>query len=457
MVHRVLSGIGLAFASLSITLAGAPLAAAGVIALGAGLVLLSYPVLGAATLVGMAQTDGLFGRIDAFLPMSSFKLLSAGLLAVLIVTANRNPALLGRPRPSLPILATMLFAVWLAFSHLMAVDMDAGQDHLKGFLLTLLVVPFVALTVTRRRHLFLMAAIVVASGAISAAAVLLESKMGIRLAAAVDPSEMAAWQGELRSAGASAYNPTTAAHLVLVSAIMAIVMALRDARWRWFWALGAACCLAGLGLMGARSAILGLAVGLVAIGWTQRRHRLFPMFCMGAVAAVLAVLPFVPASLWERFAAVLDLFGDSGTGDRTLLRRLSYNLIGLDLWMQHPILGVGPGGFPELYAGPEYRWYPGRLPDPRQLHNSYMEVLAETGIVGLLLFVTACFGAARLALRAGSGAGETAALAQACGMALLAFLVASLFMPNEDNKYMWILVALCCRAAWIHRTEEAGP
>lgn len=430
--------------------------AAGAVALIGGIIMLGAPVLGAYALVAMSHLDGIMGLVDKHLPVSTFKLMTAAVLAVLMVTARNNPALLGRPRPSVPMLLTMLFAGWLCFSHVMSDHMDAGRSHTVGFLSTLLLVPIVALTVNRVAHLRWMALILVGSGVVSAGLVVLEAKFGMRLLPALAPEEVAAWQGEVRSAGASAYNPTTAAHLMLVSLLVGAVLTLwdRSVMWRALWACGTLACLAALWLMGARSAILGLGVAGCMILWSVRHSRYLPLAGILAVAAGLAALPFVPDSLWERFAVVVDFLDGGNTSDRTLLRRLSYNLIGVELWLQNPLVGIGPGAFPDLYAGPDFRWYPGREQAPRQLHNSYMEVLTETGVIGLALFLGVVLGAWRMALGAMSGTSEAAVFARALATAMAAFLVASLFMPNEDNKYLWILVALCVRAAWIAQQDH---
>jgi O-antigen ligase len=62
---------------------------------------------------------------------------------------------------------------------------------------------------------------------------------------------------------------------------------------------------------------------------------------------------------------------------------------------EHPLLGVGPGNYKVHYMDPDYRWMPGRGVVPRQLHNMYLEVATETGVVGFVLFAGMLF----LALR----------------------------------------------------------
>lgn len=150
---------------------------------------------------------------------------------------------------------------------------------------------------------------------------------------------------------------------------------------------------------------------------------------------------------------------EQGT-DRTLLRRLSYNLIGLHLLAENPVLGIGPGNYPQYYAGEEFRWFPGREPEPRRLHNTYMEVATELGVVGGLLFAAVMGSALRAGVRAAAaGIAGLSVFARALAYGFSAFLIASLFMPNADTKFMWILPALCVAARHLsleEGAEEAG-
>ncbi len=452
----ITGGLGLAGAAALAAVAGVLLPAVLFVLSVGALVMLAAPVLSAYALVGLAQMDGIALLVDRHLPLSMFKLLSAALLATLLVTLRTNPMLQQRPRLSMPLLATLLFAIWIVISHLLSPWMDAGSDHTKGFLSTLLLVPFIGLTVATGGQLRVMALVIAVSGAISAMLMVGEARLGIDLLPAANPDDIAAWQGEVRPAGASAYNPTTASHLLLASLVLSLVLAIEDRRWRWIWAGCALICTMGLPMTGSRSAILGFGFAMLLIGWHNRRHPRFPLAVVLTVLAGLAALPFVGDAIWERFQVLAGLFDGGNTSDRTLLRRMSYNLIGWELWTRHPVTGVGPGAYPSLYAGDEFRWYPGRRAQPRQLHNSYMEVMVEMGVIGLMLFLGAVMGAAGMALKAARAGGEMAGFARAFGTAMLAFLLSSLFMPNEDNKYLWILVALCCKAAWLAGRERAA-
>ena len=62
--------------------------------------------------------------------------------------------------------------------------------------------------------------------------------------------------------------------------------------------------------------------------------------------------------------------------------RLQQYLIGLDLFFQHPLFGIGGANF--IYHATEYG-----LPRPMPLHSVYIALLAETGLPGFLLYTAA--------------------------------------------------------------------
>lgn len=441
---------------LASVLTGRPLVAlAAIPAAIAAMWLLLHPFAGIAILTAFSQLDGFALILSKALPLSAFKLLTALTLLAIIIEAARRGLWSGRPRPSPVVTLSLCFACWLIVSYLMSDYRAEGRAHLIGFLSTILLVPMVALTATTYRRVRLLVLIVALSGAVSAALVILETLTGIRIIPHADPADIAAWRGQIRSAGASAYNPTTAAHMVTASSFIWIVLALEGRHRRGLCAALALLCVVALAMMAARSAILAFGLTGLVLAWRYRRHRLFPLGVALGLMLSVAALPFVPQTTAQRFMAV---FEGANTSDRTLLRRMSYNLIGLEQVARHPVAGIGPGAYPTVYASHEYRWYPGREQDRRQLHNSYMEVAAETGLVGLALFVAVLLAGFRAALRtarssdgaaparglrdATGGDPQRAALARGLCYGFGAFLVASLFMPNEDTKYMWLLAIL---------------
>lgn len=119
---------------------------------------------------------------------------------------------------------------------------------------------------------------------------------------------------------------------------------------------------------------------------------------------------------------------------------------------QNPIQGVGVGNFQT--SSVHYLLQPGSTPrsdlivdTPTVVHNTYLEVAAETGTVGLILylsFVGFCVGALGRAIRVLNRAGdwEMELLARALFAGTCGLLVADFFISDELNKALWLLLAL---------------
>ena len=118
----------------------------------------------------------------------------------------------------------------------------------------------------------------------------------------------------------------------------------------------------------------------------------------------------------------------------------------------HPIAGAGLNNFETVSA--QYVRRPGALKTldlivdrPHVAHNLYLEAYADTGIIGLLLFVGfigaclyAAWSAGRRFDRLGDRQLET--LASAVLVGGIGFLSAAMFISAGVDKRLWVLLAL---------------
>ena len=123
-----------------------------------------------------------------------------------------------------------------------------------------------------------------------------------------------------------------------------------------------------------RSGSLGLGAMLLVLALMTLKRR--PGLVAAGGLAVLLALPMLPSSYWARLSSITDASLDE-TGSRaarsTLLWEAYY------AFLENPIAGVGAGQF-QNYK-PESRaqaWH--------ETHNVFLQVAAELGIVGLLVF-----------------------------------------------------------------------
>jgi O-antigen ligase len=114
---------------------------------------------------------------------------------------------------------------------------------------------------------------------------------------------------------------------------------------------------------------------------------------------------------------------------------------GLDIARDHPVVGVGAGGFRRAYA--DRVGLKGKEPRAAASHNAAVTAAAETGAVGVLLLAAVIVAALGAALRRSRSPARLAAAA-----ALVAIVVHSLFYDALlQDVLFWTLVALLAAAA----------
>ncbi len=199
-----------------------------------------------------------------------------------------------------------------------------------------------------------------------------------------------------------------------------------------------------------RGAVVALAVviSLMAV-WVPRRRRVPTLLAAGATLALGAIV-ILPSPYGERLMALGQVAGIASgemPQDRALRGRLSELRSAAMMFGDHPLLGVGYGNF-ELHYGR----YAARIGldgrrEERQAHSLYLEVAAETGIVGLVVFAALVGVALKTALRARAesrqaGDAATARAIEALLLSLLGYLAGSLFLHLTYPRYFWLLLAI---------------
>jgi putative inorganic carbon (hco3(-)) transporter len=124
-------------------------------------------------------------------------------------------------------------------------------------------------------------------------------------------------------------------------------------------------------LTNTRSAILGVAIGLVIVAVLHRSVRLVVSLSLVAVIG-LALLPAVG----DRFAQLADAraVGGAPTGN-TLVWRLGYWAEVLPLANRNPVTGIGPN------------MTQFQTDEAKKPHNDFLRAYVETGVIGLLAYV----------------------------------------------------------------------
>jgi len=154
---------------------------------------------------------------------------------------------------------------------------------------------------------------------------------------------------------------------------------------------------------GGEISITAVLIFILVVGMPQLRTltRLVIIGGLGIVEAFLA--GWIPAHVLTPVLRILGLTQISFTApspeDYSTAERLAHWIAGIHMFLDHPILGVGIGNYPDAY--PKYAITIFTLP-LGHAHNYYINIAAETGFIGLvvyLLFLLAIFVAAVRAYR----------------------------------------------------------
>jgi O-antigen ligase len=397
---------------------GAACVALMLISLSAGVVLFTvvmfFPLLGGS--ISAAKATGL--------------LLALSWLATVVLKRAQPSLVVSRPRFAA---ALLLFVAWAALGITWAKrpDLVAGAVFTLILNSSLFAIVFAAVREPRHaRHV---------CGAFVAGA-LLTALYGLLTGAAAASSD----EGRLASAG---LNPNQLGGYLAVAAILAATLACDrrlTAAGRMAWAGAAVLCLPLQLLTGSRGALLGLAAALLAAPFLVRRGSRAAVSALVTLAVGLGAASFatvVPDAIVQRTTSV------QGGSGRTDIWRM-----GLRIVQAHPLTGVGAGNF--SVSTIDYLLRPGAtqraiyiVDEPKVAHNIYLEVLAEFGAPGLVLFAAivtggllACAAAVRAAVRRRER--ETELLSRGLLLALIAMLVAAFFSSELFSKQLWMLLAL---------------
>lgn len=177
--------------------------------------------------------------------------------------------------------------------------------------------------------------------------------------------------------------------------------------------------------------------------------RFNPLIAFAGLAILILLLPFVPATYRDRFGTLAFFGSQNGIYQDTSFRgRTSEMLTGLTMFTTHPILGVGSANYYNNYqqyaqlVGIEFR------ATARDPHSLYIQVLAETGIMGAITFFGLVFALLRAlnktyrAIERLPGFADWLPWINAIRMAILSYLLTSVFLHNAYIRYFWILVAM---------------
>lgn len=155
--------------------------------------------------------------------------------------------------------------------------------------------------------------------------------------------------------------------------------------------------------------------------------------------------------------------GASPQDTGSLPERVSLWKVGLLMFADHPLIGVGKNNYLRQYPTYASRVDPTLAASPKVAHSTPIQILADTGMVGLTAFsvlvaviALGVHSARRIAVRGGDRAAVL--LIEPIEVALFAYAITSIFQSDDYPRFLWILLALAmaARRAVPHRAHVAG-
>lgn len=417
--------------------------------------LVAFPFVGIFTMTLFSQMDAILDKLMLGLPgMKVLATLTFSGVALQLLRQRLTARGIARQTPTgtnaaIPLI--FAFFLWTIISAFFAGDKVAAVDSIQRLApLVLLFFSIVTLVDTHKKLVLLSVAVLI-STAISSLVIISDSVTGHFLL----DTTASEWQGYARSAGATTYDPTTSAALLLTGVAMAAYIAtLSKGTIRWLGAVTVLLGTLGIIFSFARSAALGLLLVAAFTAFRFRHSKVTIFLLLISPLLIPAFSLIAPDSYTDR---LLTLFG-VGEHDITLDRRMSYHWIGIDLFLRHPLFGIGLGNFPDYYVNFDYRWIEGRTLTPRVLHNMYLAVCVETGFPGGLLFsgiITASLIPAFRCMNTATDQNRRSILEATLAATVILLLIA-VTLPMLYNKYIWTLLALTVAAGRVNTATSVS-
>ncbi len=223
--------------------------------------------------------------------------------------------------------------------------------------------------------------------------------------------------------------------------------------------------LVGVALTQSRGAFLNLillTMAMVAAKWA-RLSRVF-VAAVGLFVVASVTMPDFLARL-QTIENTTSLLSDDpveqANADAAIRGRTTVMLAALNMFLDYPVLGVGPGQskyYVQEYSerNPEIQFR--ELETTRRAHSLYLEMAADVGVIGLVAFlaivlhlVHSLWRARRLWLERRP---DYADLATGCLLSLMAYLGTGMTEHLSYQRYYWFLLAVAGAALQVLRGQS---
>lgn len=207
------------------------------------------------------------------------------------------------------------------------------------------------------------------------------------------------------------------------------------------------CNVAAVVMTFSRGASMAMGVGLLLIIW-RARHRAILLFSMAVVAVPILIL--VGSSYMDRIATLTSIQTESSAYSRVLLARAA-----VAMWADYPLLGVGFGRENQQQLLGSYLGLNDLPHAGKVIHNTYVQVLVDSGIFAFLLFTGLMLGTilwlGRCIRRLKTTSSELTIYPVMIQTSLIVYAVDSLTVSRAEFDLFYVLIVT---AALIYELEK---
>lgn len=188
-------------------------------------------------------------------------------------------------------------------------------------------------------------------------------------------------------------NPNlVGSYLTLVAIILAAAAIRVPGLRRWWYALAAFCAVSGVFVSRTRTAVIALLAGVVLLAFAVSARR--ALILVAGVLAMLATGYVSNVRVIRRVAKMPERVARTGL-EVASSGRLTPAFAAMAMFLDHPVTGVGPGAF-------KYQYLPYQIEVRKrhrallsgvgatnfaEVHNDHLQMLAENGLPGYVLFL----------------------------------------------------------------------
>ena len=452
----------------------AVLALGAVVLLGLLILMVAFPEIGTIIVIFVLYTNMAGIAVNRYgIPAEigkSFSLI-LGLPLVSYLIVQRQKLVIDRT-----FLLMLVFLGALLVSSLVAVDLNLALDEIieylvEGLALYLLLINVIRKYVTLKRVIWTLILAASMLGSFTTYQELTNSYDqefgGLAPRHSLEESGTVAEDEDIqlnRAGGPVDGNPNRYAQILMVIFPLALfrVWAERSI-WLRALALGASILIiSGILLTYSRGAFVTLV--LVLLVMTFLRYIRLHQILISVGALVLLVSMVAPGYLYrlDSLRGVQGLISSEAEAepDYVTRSRVTEMLAALNVFLDHPIIGVGPGQYTPYYSI-DYQLDPEialrYIPKTRRAHTLYFELGAETGAIGLGTFLAILllimFRLWRTRRRWIQTRVDRANIATALLLSIFGYLGTAIFLHLSYQRYFWLLVALTTAAIQIFEAE----